>query len=88
MILLFPYKKSLGKTKTIGNCNGKNIIAQRRAYRLAIKKGEDTLTNQIWLHLHAPKQIIYVAKLKVDNLLCVRKKDGDYFYNKKLWQQS
>jgi len=42
--------------KPIGCFNGRNIIVRRRTYCRAINKEEDTLTNQIWLHLHAPKR--------------------------------
>lgn len=77
LILLFPCQKGSGKTRTVGCFSGRNITVWRRTHRRAIEKGEDTLTNQIWLHLHVPKQIIGVGKLKVDYLLCVRKWDDD-----------
>ena len=82
LILLFPCKKSLGKTRTVGSCNGRNIIVWRKAYRRTIDKGWDTLTNKIWLYLHALKHIICVGKLNVDDLLCIRKRDDGCFCSK------
>jgi hypothetical protein len=38
-----------------------------------VNKQEDSLTNQIRIHLHMPKQIIIVVDFEIDNLLGVAK---------------
>jgi len=72
--LLFPSQKRLGRARIEGSRGGRNRtgqIMQRGAWSQVINKQEDSLTNQIRLHLNTPKQIVGVSKFKIDNLLGV-----------------
>ena len=72
--MLFPSQERLAGSRIEGSrdcrsCTGK--IMRRGACSGAVNKRENSLTNQIRLHLHTPKQIIVVGKFEINNLLGV-----------------
>jgi len=72
LVLLFPSQERLAGSRIEGSrdcrsCTGK--IMRRGAWSGVVNKRENSLTNQIRLHLHTPKQIIVVGKFEINNLL-------------------
>lgn len=69
LVLLLPTKK--GRANGRGSCSRSVKQVSWRARQGAVNKVKNTLTKEIWLHLHSPIKIIGVRKLQRNNLMSV-----------------